>query len=584
MTVTLPDRPPGDYQQALALAAEALAAQKAVTPQQKAVQVAAAAGERVIAVRQSATEFAIQRIGALWATVNPYDRSQVDEFAAAAARILAVAQVATGTAAAAAIVTQLKAMGVTVKTAPVLPVDVRGQAVTVSDRGAVSVERETTTVDYDGASVQVSPEDMTTEAVMHRPAAVYRRAVVEEAGDASALSLLRIGQIVDEQLMLTQRLAETAVMTKAVSLDAKGPKVLGYRRLIHPEMSRGGTCGLCIAAADRIYHAKKLRPIHALCKCTISPVTADHDPADELNQADLTQLYKDAGGTSAAALKRTRYKVDEHGELGAVLAPKRPYTPRDKAKRAGAVRNARAVAGKPETKAQIAARHLPAMEKNLTDMRARGVPEADPKIIWHKQQIVRMQADMEEVKPKRGDPSGLGRPGKPSESADGPTTLVGGGGGGGGGSSPTGFADFGDDDLSRAIEHGWERHNPELTDSLGTKHPAGTTRSQAETTIREIAAREWVEAPIGPIDEVLRSRLDACEVSLMERRDDFTNVYGRTGDVRYEVRLAGKDSTAHPIDGVGVVRHIKREGKLVERNIPLGGRPVQGWDRPRDAR
>ena len=381
------------YRQALAVAGQAIAARKAVTPQQKAVQVAAAAGERVIAVRQRAADAAIGRIAALWAAVNPYDRRQVDEFAAAAAKILAAAQVATGRAAAASIVTQLKAMGVTVAAAPILPVDVRGQTVTVGTRGAVTVVRDTVTVDYDGGSVQVAPGDMTTEAVMRRPAAVYRRAVADESGDASAASLLRIGRLVDEQLMLTQRLAETAVMTRAVSLDAKGPKVLGYRRLIHPEMSRGGTCGLCIAAADRIYHAKTLRPIHALCKCTVSPVTADHDPADALNQADLSRLYKDAGGTSASALKRTRYTVDEHGELGAVLVPKKPYTPRDKAKRADAARNARAVAAKPETKAEIAARHLPHMEKNLADMRARGVAEDDPKIVWHKKRITEMQAD-----------------------------------------------------------------------------------------------------------------------------------------------------------------------------------------------
>jgi hypothetical protein len=28
-------------------------------------------------------------------------------------------------------------------------------------------------------------------------------------------------------------------------------KIIGYRRVIHPEMSRGGMCGMCTEAADR---------------------------------------------------------------------------------------------------------------------------------------------------------------------------------------------------------------------------------------------------------------------------------------------------------------------------------------------
>ena len=80
---------------------------------------------------------------------------------------------------------------------------------------------------------------------------------------------------------------------------------------------------MCIAAAERIYHIAELMPIHDRCKCTVAVVTEDHDPADELNKADLKQLYEDAGGTSAAHLKRTRYQVDEHGELGPDSCPSR---------------------------------------------------------------------------------------------------------------------------------------------------------------------------------------------------------------------------------------------------------------------
>lgn len=99
-------------------------------------------------------------------------------------------------------------------------------------------------------------------------------------------------------------------------------KITGYRRVIHPELSKGGTCGLCIAATDRIYKGARLMPIHDRCCCGVMPIIGGFDAGDSLNNLDLGQLYSDAGTTSAAALKRTRYKVLDHGELGPVLAPK----------------------------------------------------------------------------------------------------------------------------------------------------------------------------------------------------------------------------------------------------------------------
>lgn len=145
-------------------------------------------------------------------------------------------------------------------------------------------------------------------------------------------------------------------------------------------------------------------------------------------------------------------------------------------------------------------------------------------------------------------------------------------------------ADDGEDDLQHAIDHGWNRHAPDGGDRLGTRHPAGTTRQQADEIFRDIAAREWVEAPAGPVDGALRARLDAGEVTLVERRSDHTNLYGRSGDVRYEIRLGGKNGTAHPIDGQGVVRKVRHGVGIVERELPIGSRPVEGWDRPRRLR
>lgn len=93
----------------------------------------------------------------------------------------------------------------------------------------------------------------------------------------------------------------------------------GFRRVIHPELSKHGSCGLCAAAADQVYHRSELLPIHADCKCTVLPVVNGKDPGHQLNRADLDRLYAASGGTAGDKLKRVRVAVHEHGELGPVL-------------------------------------------------------------------------------------------------------------------------------------------------------------------------------------------------------------------------------------------------------------------------
>lgn len=103
-------------------------------------------------------------------------------------------------------------------------------------------------------------------------------------------------------------------------------KITGYRRVIHPELAKHGTCGLCIAASTRIYHKDRLMPIHDRCNCGVMPIIGDFDVADHMNTVDLRDLYTEAGSTSAADLKRTRYTIFDHGELGPTLVPA-GYTP-----------------------------------------------------------------------------------------------------------------------------------------------------------------------------------------------------------------------------------------------------------------
>lgn len=147
-----------------------------------------------------------------------------------------------------------------------------------------------------------------------RPAEAYKRAIATGATHQEALALagLRAANLMRSDISLQDRAAMSAVM------EAIG--VTGYRRVIRPELSRTGTCGLCIAAADRIYKTGELMPIHPpSCKCVVMPIIGDSDPGRLLNEVDLGQLYDLAGSTSASDLSHVRYQVNQHGEFGPVL-------------------------------------------------------------------------------------------------------------------------------------------------------------------------------------------------------------------------------------------------------------------------
>lgn len=128
------------------------------------------------------------------------------------------------------------------------------------------------------------------------------------------------------ELVLVERAKKLVEMdVAAVVRDEKqivrlaAPKVTGYRRIIRPERSKYGPCGLCVVAADRIYAKKDLLELHNGCVCDTAEVTAEADPGLVLNRQDLDAIYDAAGGNFAEALQRTRVVVRENGELGPIL-------------------------------------------------------------------------------------------------------------------------------------------------------------------------------------------------------------------------------------------------------------------------
>lgn len=153
--------------------------------------------------------------------------------------------------------------------------------------------------------------------VYERPVKLFRRQVARGIDPAQALeAAMRLAAtLVDSDIRLAQRDKSDQILTYLE--DRVG--VTGYRRVIRPEMSKTGTCGLCIVASDKVYKTRELMPMHDHCWCVVLPIFGEVDPGNSLNNLWLDDIYAAAGSNRAAELKRTRYVVQEHGEKGPVL-------------------------------------------------------------------------------------------------------------------------------------------------------------------------------------------------------------------------------------------------------------------------
>jgi hypothetical protein len=178
------------------------------------------------------------------------------------------------------------------------------------------------------AEVDYYPRSGTTALdVYARPAsqAVFAYSKGGTVEDARQAVRDRLELLLHEDIMLAERDEEQRIY-EAV------PRVVGYRRVIHPERSENGTCGLCAVAATQRYRTDELRPLHDGCECGSMPIVGTKDPGQVLNDEDLEQLYAAAGeavaiggrqararSTAREDLLNVRITVNEHGEKGPVL-------------------------------------------------------------------------------------------------------------------------------------------------------------------------------------------------------------------------------------------------------------------------
>lgn len=166
-----------------------------------------------------------------------------------------------------------------------------------------------------GKQVDLYPRSGTTmTSVYSRVARVYLRAIEKEKSPADAQK--------EADRRLEQMLRDDIAAAERDELNAMwnlSSEVIGWRRIIHPELSESGTCGLCVVAATRFYTRDDLKALHGGCKCDELPIFKSSDPGLQLNEDDLKTIYAAAGSTAAEDLRDTRITFQDHGELGPIL-------------------------------------------------------------------------------------------------------------------------------------------------------------------------------------------------------------------------------------------------------------------------
>lgn len=250
-------------------------------------------------------------------------------------------------------------------------------------------------------------------------AAVAESLGIEKPTPADINRALRTGPVIDlpdiEKVVANriETLVEADIMTAARDeqqqvLDAAPEDVIGYRRILRPELSKTGPCGLCVVAADKFYTREDLLELHDRCKCTVAAITKTLDPGLRLNRAELDRLYAAAGSNYAEDLKRITVEVNEHGELGPILrhrghkfvsvdevnarTTRHTYTPYERPTRAADATNWTAMAAASERSIEIL-RDAKSRGTNLIDMLGDGnltsVRDIDKAIEWHRSLIAR---------------------------------------------------------------------------------------------------------------------------------------------------------------------------------------------------
>jgi hypothetical protein len=112
----------------------------------------------------------------------------------------------------------------------------------------------------EGLAAAAEPSWIDPEDAYGRVADAYRFNVTMRGDSpevAAAKAIARIAAVAETDVTLAVRAQYQASMSSAGAI--------GFRRILHPELSETGPCALCVVAADRIYKTEDLLPIHGNC-------------------------------------------------------------------------------------------------------------------------------------------------------------------------------------------------------------------------------------------------------------------------------------------------------------------------------
>lgn len=169
----------------------------------------------------------------------------------------------------------------------------------------------------DRAAALVEEANTFTLSLAEREAVVERYAL-QKAGERA-------------ERMVSQDISGAARNIYKIAIDnVPNNAVVGYRRVVHPELSKSGqSCGLCIVASTMEYKKSDLLPIHSGCNCETCEIYSKdgylYDPGHIINMEDLEVFYREAkGSTHGWDLKKSRYEVVNHPEYGPTLVNAHP--------------------------------------------------------------------------------------------------------------------------------------------------------------------------------------------------------------------------------------------------------------------
>lgn len=327
-------------------------------------------------------EFAVEQaqdeVEGLWRDTDPFDGDAVELFSRAAAEVSVRTQRAVVDSTAWVKRGSAEALGLDTGFVPNVPDDVRvfnpDYPMKYADPSVIIIGGE--------ESLRVP-----TYEVFNRPARELRREIrrleaEEDAFDPVVVqerAVKRVRDAVSMNATLAQRDTE---MQYIEDIAERNRNVIGYRRVIHPERSLGGVCGLCLAASQRLYSRKDLKEIHFRCKCTVMEALKNVDPGFALNRQDLLNLYGLAGGTGADKLKQVRYRVSENGELGPVLKPAKGQTVEQFVSVPDIVD-----LDEVQRERKLAEIHLPKFEQRLQELLDKGLPRDAGPVQYHERMI-----------------------------------------------------------------------------------------------------------------------------------------------------------------------------------------------------